>query len=397
MRQPEVACHVVESTSSVCSAKASAQIFPSVDGAQGEPVTNVATVEGLASFSHWPQEADPCLPGEPVSASSSDNFLSASEGVKTRPFIIELFCGTAGVCAQFKTLGGRAIGVDHHMKRAKLKAAAVQLDLTQQWVQDLIEREIKLKRVDGIHLGPPCGTASRACNIPIKRKLIRKGAPNPQPLRSEKHPLGFPWLRGVNRERVQSANVLYEFSARIALLCEEFGTLFTIENPQNSLLWVTPYFKPLVNKFHMHVADSCEYGSAHKKSTGFLANFISERLQKKCRGDHQHAAWKVKQLDSGEWSFDTAQAAEYPTDLAKEIAAAFMDELSKRGKLVLQDDLADHADKISAEAQPRRPRGPFADSRVQNQGCGGVPSIRSSTTCYSARCTAPLAGHPSWL
>ena len=122
---PEVACPVVESTSSVCSAKASASIFPSVDCARGEPVTVGATVEGLASFSHRPQEARPCLPGEPVSASNSDNFLSASEGVKARPFLIELFCGTAGVCAQFKTLGGRALGVDHHMKRSKLKAAAV--------------------------------------------------------------------------------------------------------------------------------------------------------------------------------------------------------------------------------------------------------------------------------
>ena len=48
------------------------------------------------------------------------------------------------MCAQFRALGGRALGIDHHLKRAKLKAAAVKLDLT------------------AVNLGPPCGTASKA-------------------------------------------------------------------------------------------------------------------------------------------------------------------------------------------------------------------------------------------
>ena len=119
--------------------------------------------------------ADSSFGGEPPLACKGEDPSPAVEGAKAPPFLLELFCGTAGVCAQFRTQGGRALGVDHHLERAKLKAAAVQLDLTQQWVQDLIVKEIKLGRVSGLHLGPPCGTASKARNIPIKRKLVKRG------------------------------------------------------------------------------------------------------------------------------------------------------------------------------------------------------------------------------
>eukprot|EP00435_Cladocopium_sp_Y103_P058259 s502_g20.t1 len=341
-------------------AKAAPSVFPSVEVIQGMPVTNAKSAEGLTvSFSPQSNATGPCSRGTPVSAENSDDFRPATGDVKSPPFMIELFCGTAGVCAQFRTLGGRAIGVDHHLKRAKLKAAAVKLDITQQWVQDLIEREIRLGRVDAVHLGPPCGTASKARNIPIKRKLIKRGAPNPQPLRSQRYPLGFPWLRGVNRQRVQAANALYKFSARLALICEECSTLFTIENPHNSMLWITPYFRPLLQKFFLHIVDSCEYGSSRKKATAFLANFDAPRLKQRCRGNHVHEAWKVKQTETGEWSFDTAKEAEYPTKLAAAIAAAFLDELALRGTFVLQDNLDDHASKISTELQPRRTKGPL--------------------------------------
>ena len=94
-------------------------------------------------------------------------------------------------------------------------------------MQELIEREVKLGRVHAIHLGPPCGTASRARNIPVKRKLRSKGAPNPQPLRSSVYPLGLPWLKGLNKTKMDAANCLYEFSARLVQLADQFGVLFT--------------------------------------------------------------------------------------------------------------------------------------------------------------------------
>ena len=345
-------------------AKALQAVFPTVDVIQGSPVTAYSPVEGQGATLQLQSNEVGKVSKETLADSCSVGSLGASPGLdgsagKSAPFLIELFCGTAGVCAQFRLRNGRSLGIDHHLKRTRLKSAAVQLDLTQPWVQEMLEREIRLGRVDCIHLGPPCGTASRARNIPIKRKLLRKGAPNPQPLRSSAHPLGFPWLKGVNRAKVQAANALYDLASRIALLADQFGVLFTIENPHNSLMWETPFFKPLLSKFYLHVVDACEYGSDHKKATAFLANFDAPRLKQRCQGAHQHAAWAVRQLDSGEWAFDTAKEAEYPTKLAHAIAASFMDELANRGKVFPQEDLTDHAAKISAESQPRRTRGPL--------------------------------------
>ena len=350
------------------SAKASQAFFPSVEVIQEIPVSSTSPVEGPdSSLQGQPKVDDVCDQKFQFDAFEGAGPCPTGAREKSPPFMLELFCGTAGVCAQFRLKGGGALGIDHHLKRVRLKAAAVQLDLTQPWVQELIETEVTLGRVDGVHMGPPCGTASRARNIPIKRKLVRKGAPNPQPLRSSAHPLGFPWLKGINKAKVQAANVLYEFAAKLALLCDQFGVLFTIENPHNSLMWETPFFKTLVSRFFFHVVDACEYGSDHKKATAFLANFDAPRLKQRCRGQHQHAAWRVQQLDSGEWAFDTAKEAEYPTKLAQELAAAFLDELSKKGELVLQDDLADHAAKVSAEVQPRRTKGPLLLSEFKTK------------------------------
>ena len=206
------------------------EFFPKEDVIQEKPVSLQAPVEGrVTNFYSQPEAADACPRESPAAASENEGSTGGQIGGKPPPFLLELFCVTAGVCAQFRTLGGRALGIDHHLKRSKLKAAAVKLDLTQRWVQDLIEREIKLKRVAAVHLGLPCGTASRARNIPIKRKLRAKGAPNPQPLRSSEHPLGFPWLKGLNKVKVQAANALYEFPSRLAWLCDENDVLFTIE------------------------------------------------------------------------------------------------------------------------------------------------------------------------
>eukprot|EP00435_Cladocopium_sp_Y103_P025006 s735_g6.t1 len=287
---------------------------------------------------------------------------NGTAGERSPPFLLELFCGSAGVCAQFKTKGGRALGVDHHLKRSKLKAAAVKLDLTQQWVQDLIEREVRLGRADAVHMGPPCGTASRARNIPVRRTLRKRGAPNP---RRPAFPLGLPSLRGINKLKVEAANCLYSFSARLAKLCDEHQVLFTIENPERSLMWLTPYFLQLVAKYHFHVIDACMYGSDHRKSTALLANFKAPRLITRCDGQQENTT----NSDTGEWSFDTAKEAEYHLPLAREIASAFLHELATRGHLHLQDDLIDHATKVSSEAQPRRSKGPLLLSEFKAKVC----------------------------
>ena len=350
-------------------------VFPTEDVIQDMPVSLNNAVEDQPNLFRAPSKVTETVAEEcPANYFSVEGPSIQVENERSSPFLLELFCGTAGVCAQFKTRGGRALGIDHHLKRTRLKAAAVKLDLTQPWVQELIEREVRLGRVHALHLGPPCGTASRARNIPVKRKLRCKGAPNPKPLRSSQFPLGFPWLKGLNKVKCDAANCLYAFAARLAKLADLSGTLVTIENPANSFMWETPFFKPLLSCFHFHVVDACEYGSMHKKATAFLANFVAPRLQRRCSGLHQHAPWTIKKTETGAWSFDTAKEAEYPTKLASELAASFLDELAKRGKWHLQDDLHDHATKIVAESQPRRTKGPLlvAEFKAKVDICCGA-------------------------
>ena len=283
------------------------------------------------------------------------------------PTLIELFCGTAGVSAQFKLAGGKSMGIDHQVKRHKLKAAAVQMDLKQPWVQELLFKEVASGRVDAIHMAPPCGTSSAARNIPIKRKLRQKGAPQPRPLRSHQFPDGLPSLKGLNRAKVQSANQLYDFCARLCRACEKHGVLFVVENPENSMMWSTSFFSALVDKFYFSVADNCEYGSEYKKATGFLSNFLPQRLQTRCSGEHVHKKWTIDKDADGVWQFSTSKEAEYPTMLAKAIALSFIDRLAELKPLHLVDDLVDHAAKLSTYTQPRRARGPLLLSEFKTK------------------------------
>ena len=275
------------------------------------------------------------------------------------PFLLELFCGTAGVSAQFKRAGGKALGIDHHLNRNRLKSAAVKLDLTKPWVQTMVLEEVASGRVDGVHLGPPCGTSSRARNIPIKKKLKRQGVPSPKPLRSSRWPDGLPNLKGVNKERVAAANELYSFCRRVIEACERHNVLFTVENPTNSFMWETSFFRHLVDNHFFSDVDACEYGSEHKKSTGFLSNFFPNRLQLKCSGSHVHKPWTIKRSELGKWEFDTAKAAEYTIQMSQAIAMSFMDVFQCDPRFSFDDSVVNYAPKIASQLQPRRTRGPL--------------------------------------
>ena len=94
------------------------------------------------------------------------------------PYVLEIFCGTAGVASAFQKRGCDVLGVDHVLKPRRVKAPAVRLDMTDDVHQGMILREIERAQV--VFLAPPCGTASRAREIPIPGRH----GPKPSPLRS---------------------------------------------------------------------------------------------------------------------------------------------------------------------------------------------------------------------
>jgi hypothetical protein len=87
-----------------------------VDVIQGKPVTTSVPAEGQAMQFPMQSEAAASSWESPSNLSVGEGLTDSSAGRKRAPFLLELFCGTAGVCAQFRLLGGKALGIDHHLQ-----------------------------------------------------------------------------------------------------------------------------------------------------------------------------------------------------------------------------------------------------------------------------------------
>ena len=172
--------------------------------------------------------------GSDSSPLSEQAQASAMDG--EQPYFLDIFCGTAGVTAALKRYGAEAIGVDHVIDKRRMKGPAVKLDLSKKSAQKLVIDEIKGGRVKGVMLAPPCGTSSKARNIPLRnaKGIYKRGPP---PLRSMSYPEGLPGLQGVNRTRVRQANKLYQFCREVMDVCNSLGILCIVENPESSLFW----------------------------------------------------------------------------------------------------------------------------------------------------------------
>ena len=78
---------------------------------------------------------------------------------------IEVFSGTAGLCAAVGKLGlSSSVGVDAHVSK-KTKAPVLRIDLSNDEGVALLWRIVNQDNVIFLHMGPPCGTSSRAREI----------------------------------------------------------------------------------------------------------------------------------------------------------------------------------------------------------------------------------------
>ena len=90
------------------SAKASQAFFPSVEVIQAIPVSSTSPVEGPdSSLQGQPKVDDVCDQKFQFDAFEGAGPCPTGAREKSPPFMLELFCGTAGVCAQFRLKGGR--------------------------------------------------------------------------------------------------------------------------------------------------------------------------------------------------------------------------------------------------------------------------------------------------
>lgn len=245
---------------------------------------------------------------------------------------MELFAGTAGETAAFKRCGfDNSIAVDKVWSHGSL-ASIIPLDLTKPEDQATVLEWIKHPAVKGVFLAPPCGTASTA------RQIHLPGENAPMPLRTADEPNGISTLSGRDMLRVSAANILYEFTADVMDLCTLLNKACMVENPQNSLFWITTWWAECESGRQHHIADhqACAYGAQRPKWTRLTANFEQvHTICNTCPGNHTHLPWRVVR-SGNKRIFATSLEVHYPKQLCEAIVHAFSLRFVEQG-LVFRD------------------------------------------------------------
>ena len=81
-------------------------------------------------------------------------------------------------------------------------------------------------------------------------------------------------MSGVDKTKVELANELAEFTARLCTLLHSRGVFFTIENPRRSHLWQLASFQTLASLPGVRRAeyDACMHGSDRDKHQSLMTN-----------------------------------------------------------------------------------------------------------------------------
>eukprot|EP00973_Karenia_brevis_P039576 5464742-Karenia_brevis.AAC.1 len=109
------------------------------------------------------------------------------------------------------------------------------------------------------------------------------------------------------------ANILYKFVAAVFVKLVNKGIVCIVENPGNSLFWLTSLVRAMLASvdqqviFHVRF-HACMHGGQRKKETKFLSAHCDLRaLAIQCDGSHQHAPWGLTLRSEGENLFATAE------------------------------------------------------------------------------------------
>lgn len=159
---------------------------------------------------------------------------------------------------------------------------------------------------------------------------------------------------------MRASNILYAFTARAAAKLDGLGIAWSIENPSNSIMWLTSWFQELRARkydakdsthydrvsFHM-----CMHGGRRPKKTDFIygGGLDLSHLQKECDGNHDHLPWGLSK-EPGE-IFASALERNYPQLLARRVARS----AAKRCKAKqVEKHLTSKDKEENLEMQPRR-------------------------------------------
>ena len=249
---------------------------------------------------------------------------------------VEIFAGTAGLTAAVRKVGlHSSIGVDSSVN-TNCRAPVIHLDLKLEHARALLWQVLNRHNLIGVHLAPPCRTTSRA------REIVRKSGPSPPPLRSDRWPDGFPWLKGLNRDRVRSANMLYDLTGQVVAHCLKIGVIVSVENPARSHVWNTSHFSKHIKGLQDQLLETyfhhCMHGSRRRKHTLLMHNCASLcKLAILCDGSHVHEKWGYNK----KWA--TSLETAYPPLLCSRYANLLAQHLQENGYQGLPAELGQDA------------------------------------------------------
>eukprot|EP00435_Cladocopium_sp_Y103_P041856 s106_g11.t1 len=236
-------------------------------------------------------------------------------------YVIEICAGSARLSKVAHGHGFRTMAVDHSTSRTCGFPICI-FDLT-----DANDLQTLLNFLDeaadcilAVWIAPPCGTSSRAREKKLP-ELEALGMKVPGPLRSLEQPDQLDGLSGVDKIKVEKANMLYDAVYTLATKACELRIFTAIENPSNSHYWGTTPTRRLCEEQQHHFVDfhTCAHGGDRDKATSLWVNddWLDE-LSLFCDGKHKHKPWTT-QIRGGGLKFSTKEEAAYPFLLCERI------------------------------------------------------------------------------
>ena len=316
------------------------------------------------------------------SSSSTEGSRHREEGLgNTSYLVLELFGGSAILTKTFCDKGTAAISVDWVRNGSKPIGPQVLIDLTTSTGREVVKKALRSGRIKYVHAGPPCGTASRAREKAMDRKLLQQGLVEPKPLRSNEHPEGLPGLTGINRTKVEAANQLYEFTAECCLYAHMNKIMWSVENPANSIMWLTKFFAPLLNTAGVFQTtfSNCAHGGLRPKLTKLVHNVPELRvLEATCPGNHYHKPWGATKTGN-QWTFATAEEAAYPQLLCTRMCDIIISRINAQEQQANSERVAT----VNDDSQPPGVKGDRAPVELS-----GAAEVADTTQVEADRVTA---------
>ena len=179
---------------------------------------------------------DPYLRKRAATQSSDPSSPPSKRGrIHETPIAVEVCCGAAGLSTALQEAGFCAKPVDWHGNRHRPSIPFLRIDLCSEEGQRRLWELLRSGNVAYVHCAPPCGTFSKARNIPIPEWQLAQGVPNVRPLRDAQFPEGLPASRitmtATERIKVDKGNQIARLCAQILEFCLAQGITASVEKP----------------------------------------------------------------------------------------------------------------------------------------------------------------------